>query len=108
MPIDITFIAADGLTTTIHAETGRSLMRAAVDGGIDGIAADCGGTMSCATCHVMFDAAQFARVGPPRGDEAAMLEMTAHPRGPGSRLSCQVTLDAALHGLVVRLPPTQY
>jgi 2Fe-2S ferredoxin len=37
-----------------------------------------------------------------------MLELTAAPREPGSRLSCQVVLDAALDGLVVRLPARQY
>lgn len=108
MPIEIRFIAADGSSSTIQAAPGRSLMRAAVDAGIEGIVADCGGTMSCATCHVLFDGDQLSRVGPPAADESAMLEMTASPREPGSRLSCQITLAEALHGLVVRLPPTQY
>jgi ferredoxin, 2Fe-2S len=48
------------------------------------------------------------RIAPPSRDEAAMLEMTAAPRQPHSRLSCQIVLDASLDGLVVRLPATQY
>jgi ferredoxin, 2Fe-2S len=108
MLIEITFTTAQGTSTTLRTEPGRSLMRAAVDAGIEGIAADCGGTMSCATCHVLFDDAGLARVGAPSADEHAMLEMTAAPRERGSRLSCQITLTPALHGLVVRLPATQY
>jgi 2Fe-2S ferredoxin len=37
-----------------------------------------------------------------------MLEMTAAPRQPTSRLSCQIVLDAALDGLTAGLPETQY
>jgi len=108
MSLHITFVAADGSRASIEATPGRSLMRAAVDGGIEGIVADCGGTMSCATCHVLLDADQLARVGPAGAEENAMLGMTASAREPGSRLSCQIALTEALHGLVVRLPATQY
>jgi ferredoxin len=34
----------------------------------------------------------------PSHDEDAMLEMTAAPRRPTSRLSCQIALDADLDG----------
>ncbi len=39
-------------SATISSKTGRSLMQAAQSGGVDGIAADCGGSLTCATCHV--------------------------------------------------------
>ena len=42
--------AAKG-SATITSKTGRSLMQAAQSGGVDGIAADCGGMLTCATCH---------------------------------------------------------
>ena len=100
--------AADGSTRHIHGRTGRSLMQAAVDAGVDGIAADCGGCLSCATCHVIVAVEWFARLPPAASDEAAMLEMTAAPRLPTSRLSCQINLTAALDGLTVNLPATQY
>jgi len=83
-------------------------MRTAVDAGIDGIAADCGGCLTCATCHVIVDAAWAEKLSPPTDDELAMLEMTAAPRRPTSRLSCQLVLSAELDGLVVQLPATQY
>ena len=38
--------------TVIETRPGQSLMRAATQAGIDGIAADCGGSLTCATCHV--------------------------------------------------------
>lgn len=92
----------------LRARTGQSLMRAAVHAGVDEIAADCGGCLTCATCHVYVDAAWFARLPPPGADEAAMLEMTAAERRPTSRLSCQIDLTPALDGLSVELPERQY
>ena len=106
--ITVHLIAADGSRRTIAARVGHSLMRAATDAGEEGIAADCGGCLSCATCHVIVDPAWAARVGPPSDDEGYMLEMTAAPQQPTSRLSCQIALDESLDGLVVQLPDKQY
>ena len=41
--------AQDTQGTTIEAKPGHSLMKAAVSADIDGVAADCGGTLTCAT-----------------------------------------------------------
>jgi ferredoxin, 2Fe-2S len=101
-------IAADGTRHTLQARPGRSLMKAALAAGIDGIAADCGGCLTCATCHVYVPDEWRARLPAPGRDELSMLEMTASERRPGSRLSCQIALDDTLDGLTVELPPTQY
>ncbi|HSW27797.1 MAG TPA: 2Fe-2S iron-sulfur cluster-binding protein [Burkholderiaceae bacterium] len=106
--IEVHLIAPDGARRTITGRVGQSLMRAAVDAGEEGIAADCGGCLNCATCHVIVDAAWFDRVGAPSDDEGYMLEMTASPQQPTSRLSCQVDLHEGLDGLVIQLPQTQY
>ncbi len=106
--IRVHLIEADGRRRTVEGRPGRSLMRTAVDAGVDGIAADCGGCLTCATYHVIIDGAWAERLPPPTADELAMLEMTAAPRMPTSRLSCQLVLDAELDGLVVQLPATQY
>ena len=45
---------------------------------------------------------------PPGADELGMLEMTATPARPGSRLSCQIVLDPMLEGLLVETPVAQY
>jgi 2Fe-2S ferredoxin len=105
--VQVHFVAHDSTRQTVDAQAGRSLMRAAVEAGVDGIAADCGGCLTCATCHVIVDASWFDRLPAPSADEDAMLEMTAAPRQPHSRLSCQIVLAAVLEGLVVQLPPTQ-
>lgn len=104
----IHLVHADGHAVTIEGTSGRSLMKAAVGAGVEAIAADCGGTLSCATCHVMLDEPWRSRVPAPSADEEAMLDLTAAPREPGSRLSCQIVLGPALDGLVARLPTRQY
>jgi len=106
--ITIHLIAANGARRTLDAPVGKSLMRAATDAGVEGILADCGGCLTCATCHVIVDPAWAARLGAPADEEHEMLEMTASPRQPTSRLSCQISLHEGLDGLVVQLPETQY
>ena len=92
----------------VQARPGRSLMEAAVDAGVKGIAADCGGLLTCATCHVIVPEPWAAKLPPASSDEEGMLEFTATPREPGSRLSCQITLTEDLEGLTVELPARQY
>src|SRR5882724_6173638 len=106
--IDVHLIGSDGTRHTIEARTGASLMRAALAAGIDGIAADCGGCLTCATCHVIVDPVSPGRLRPPTDEELEMLEMTASPHQATSRLSCQISLNESLAGLVVQLANTQY
>ena len=108
MNITIHLRAADGRALRIPGRRGQSLMQAAVAAGVHEIAADCGGLLSCATCHVFVDAPWHERLAPPSADELSMLELTAAPREHDSRLSCQITLDDELDGLAVRLPARQY
>lgn len=106
--ITVHFIADSGMTTSIAAKIGKSLMDAATSANVDGIAADCGGSMTCATCHVYVDEPFASQLGAPDAEEVAMLAFTAVPSRPNSRLSCQITLGSELNGLTVKLPPTQY
>ncbi len=106
--ITIRFIRADDSAQEIQAEPGQSLMKAAVDANVDGIDADCGGSLTCATCHVIVDPAWADQLPPPTQDEADMLDFAASPAEAGSRLSCQVRLLPELDGLVVRLPASQH
>jgi 2Fe-2S ferredoxin len=107
--ITVHFVSpSPGKGCSVQARPGQSLMRAAVVAGVDGIAADCGGTLSCATCHVIVHEAWAARLPPPQADEIGMLGFTAAARQPTSRLSCQIQLSEALDGLTVDLPATQY
>jgi ferredoxin, 2Fe-2S len=97
-----------GLTTIVEAKVGKTLMDVATSKNIDGIAADCGGLMTCATCHVFVDQPFASRLPPPDAEELAMLVFTAVPRQPGSRLSCQITISKDLDGLSIQLPSSQY
>jgi 2Fe-2S ferredoxin len=106
--IRIRFVRADQSIHDIEAQPGQSLMKAAVDAGVAGIEADCGGTLTCATCHVMIDTPWSALLVPAVPDERDMLDFAASPVEPGSRLSCQVPLTPELDGLVVRLPARQH
>lgn len=82
-------------------------MQTAVNNMVDGIVAECGGCLSCATCHVYIDEAWRERVGPAAGDEQAMLALAVDPRD-SSRLSCQIAVTDALDGLVVHMPEAQF
>ena len=105
----VTFIAADGASTQAEAPLGENVMRVALYNGIDGIVGECGGGLSCATCHCYIDQAWTDRVGPPSSQaEDELLESAAAEVKPASRLSCQIEMTEALDGLVVHLPETQY
>ena len=106
--IKIHLVAADGGETLLETRPAGSLMEAAVAGNVRGIEADCGGLLTCATCHVYVREPFAGRLPPPSDDELGMLEFAAAQRRPNSRLSCQIELTAALDGLVVDLPTTQY
>lgn len=102
----ITYVSHSGDRHQIDVPVGRSVMEGAVQNGIDGIVAECGGSCLCATCHVYVDDAFVDRV-PLDGDQDAMLDSTASERKPNSRLSCQIVVSPALDGLIVHLPATQ-
>jgi ferredoxin, 2Fe-2S len=105
--ITIHLFGPDG-GTTLQAREGDSLMHTAVGNNVTGIEADCGGMLSCATCHVYVREPFASQLPPPADDELAMLEFTAAPRRPNSRLSCQIELSAELDGLTVDLPESQH
>ena len=102
----ITFIEPGGARRAIDASPGQTLMEIAVQNGVKGIDADCGGACSCATCHGFVDAAWRDRIQPPEGAELDMLEF-AYQRGEGSRLTCQIKVTDDMHGLLIQLPDSQ-
>lgn len=106
MPI-ITYISHTGETTRVDVPLGDSVMEGAVQNGIDGIVAECGGSCMCATCHVYVDEAFLPLLDPIDETQEAMLECTAAERLPNSRLSCQMKVRAEFDGLIVRMPETQ-
>ena len=103
----VTYIDTDGKETALDIAVGTSVMQAAVYNGLDGIVAECGGSCMCATCHVYVREDQLAMTPAMQPDEEAMLEGTASPRRPNSRLSCQLVVAPEMDGLGVYLPETQ-
>jgi 2Fe-2S ferredoxin len=83
-------------------------MRAAVRNNVEGIAADCGGSLTCATCHVYVDPAWVDRLPQPGFDELDMLQFTAAERRSTSRLSCQLRMAEEFDGIRLIVPETQY
>jgi 2Fe-2S ferredoxin len=103
----VTFIAHDGTRREVQANSGESLMLAAVNNQVAGIDADCGGQCACATCHVFVEPDWAARLPPIATNEEEMLNFTAERR-QGSRLACQIPVTDALDGLTVTLPEGQH
>lgn len=93
-----------GNERTVTGEAGLSVMEVIRDNGFDELLALCGGSCSCATCHVLVDAAWAAKVGGPHADEADLLDSSDH-RTDTSRLSCQIKFSNDLDGLKVTIAP---
>ncbi|CAN7223000.1 2Fe-2S iron-sulfur cluster-binding protein [Pseudorhodoferax sp. LjRoot39] len=103
----IHYILKDGSTRSVEAKPGASVMETAIRHNIRGIDAECGGSCSCATCHVYVADDFLAKLPAPDAMEDELLDGTASERAPNSRLSCQITVTAELDGLTVRVPETQ-
>ena len=103
MPI-VVFVHPDGRREAHGVAAGASVMDCAVDNGVHGIRAQCGGGCTCSTCHAVVDASWFAIVGEPVGDERDILAFMPG-RQRRSRLTCQITMNDRLDGLIVHVPP---
>ena len=110
MPL-ITYVDPDGSRHTIEAQRGDSVMETAVKNGVPGIIGECGGFLSCASCHVFVTDEWIDRVGRAEDvedeTEHVILDDAAAERQSGSRLSCQVKVTDDLNGLVVHVAPEQ-
>lgn len=93
-----------GEQISLQAEASQTLMEIMRSGGVEEILALCGGTCSCATCHVFVDPEFADRLEPISEDESDLLDSSEH-RGATSRLSCQIVFRENLDGLRVTLAP---
>ncbi|WP_317930822.1 2Fe-2S iron-sulfur cluster-binding protein [Halioxenophilus sp. WMMB6] len=105
--VTVKFVQPDGSDTVIEVPVGTTIMRAALDNGVEGIQGDCGGACSCATCHCYIDPEFFDKLPSAEDTEISMIEFAVEPRET-SRLGCQIELTEALDGIVVHLPESQY
>ncbi|AOR77775.1 2Fe-2S iron-sulfur cluster-binding protein [Novosphingobium resinovorum] len=103
----VTFRLPDGTEHDVVCDSGTSIMRAAVQSGVPGIVGECGGSALCCTCHVYLDEfiGSQSEINPVENE---MLECTASPRKPSSRLGCQVVLGSDNDGATIIVPEAQY
>ena len=102
----ITYISHDGKKNTVEVLSGLSVMECALQNNIEGIDADCGGSMACATCHVYVAENWFNKMDKVQDAEQDMLDMAYEPK-KNSRLSCQIITSNELDGLEVTTPVKQ-
>ena len=98
----VIFIKSDGSAHDFDVVNGTSIMEAGRDANM-GIEGTCGGSLSCATCHVVLGPDDYARVGPPSEDEMDMLDLAFNVTET-SRLGCQIKMSDELDGLTARVP----
>lgn len=102
------YIEDSGEEHVVEADPEATVMSTAVSNGIPGIDAQCGGSLSCASCHVYVESPWREKLPPASAEELEMLESAAAEIRPASRLSCQLEMCPELDGLTVRLPETQW
>lgn len=100
--IRVRFVARDGSVREAAGATGARLLDVARADG-QPLEGTCDGAVACATCHVIVDPTDFARLPPAQPEEEDMLDF-APDASRTSRLSCQIMLNPALDGLTVRVP----
>jgi 2Fe-2S ferredoxin len=105
--VKVTYIEPTGARRELDLEVGLTLMQGAINGGVDGIVAECGGACVCATCHVYVDEGYLSLLPPPTATEAEMLDAVLSERRPNSRLSCQIRVSEELDGAVIRVAERQ-
>jgi 2Fe-2S ferredoxin len=93
----------NGTTHTVEGRVDLSLMQNIRNGGIDELQAICGGSLSCATCHVYVEGVG-TELPPRSADEEDLLDASDHLEG-NSRLSCQIVFEADLEGMHVTVAP---
>ncbi|WP_424988459.1 2Fe-2S iron-sulfur cluster-binding protein [Microbulbifer sp. S227A] len=104
----LVFVEPGGARREVEATDGHTVMEAAIAHGINGIVAECAGSLACATCHVFVDETSFQKLAERNTIEQDMLEFAACPVRATSRLSCQITVSEDLAGAVFELPDAQY
>lgn len=103
----VIYVLTDGSQRRVDATAGDNVMITAVNNNIRGIDGECGGCMSCATCHVYVRDDYLAALPPAEHFELELLTGVAAERRPNSRLGCQINLTQELDGLVVTIPERQ-
>lgn len=82
----------DGTQSPVEVPVGQSVMDGSVRNNLPGIVAECGGSCSCATCHVYLAEGSIAVFAGPSDEERDLLEFLDGAQ-PNSRLACQLIMN---------------
>lgn len=104
----ITWKMQDGSEITAEVKDGLNLMEAAIANDVPHIEGECGGCLSCATCHVFVDPDWLDKTGALDDMENTMLEMTDVERESNSRLSCQIIASPEIDGIILHVPEPDF
>ncbi|MFQ3307267.1 MAG: 2Fe-2S ferredoxin [Candidatus Midichloriaceae bacterium] len=102
----ISFVLRDGTVREVDAPIGLSVMEIAHKNNIFEIEGACGGSLSCATCHVIVDESindKLESICAKKEEEDDMLDL-AFGVAKTSRLCCQIIMSDNLDGLKVKIP----
>jgi 2Fe-2S ferredoxin len=105
--VQVTYVEHNGAEHLVNVLAGMSVMEGAVWNGVPGILGDCCGDGGCATCHVYIAEPWRAQTGEKSYKERSTLRFALNV-APDSRLACQIKVEPALDGLVVRMPEKQF
>lgn len=100
----VTWVLPGGEEVVADVQTGVNLMEAATANNVAGIQGECGGSLSCATCHVHVDSDWLSKTGEKGDFEEAMLDMADGEVTDASRLSCQIEASDDLDGIRLIVP----
>lgn len=98
----ITYLLPDGTEQSMEVPCGQSVMDGSVRNNLPGIVAECGGSCSCATCHVFLEHAPDGAFEEPMTEESDLVEFL-EDAAPNSRLSCQLIVSEDSDGARVRV-----
>lgn len=96
---NIAYVLPDGSEKILDVPNGQSVMDGSTRNNLPGIVAECGGSCSCATCHVYVESGSFDEI---TDEEADLLEFL-DGREPNSRLSCQLIASKDTDGARVKV-----
>ncbi|MGY0541468.1 2Fe-2S iron-sulfur cluster-binding protein [Nocardioides sp. YJ-D4] len=96
----ITYLLSDGSERTVDVPAGQSVMDGSVRNNLPGIVAECGGSCSCATCHVHLEPEFADRFDEPLPEERDLVEFLEGATDR-SRLACQLIVTDQCSGVRV-------
>lgn len=99
----VNYVLPDESRQVLDVPAGQTVMDGSVRANLPGIVAECGGSCSCATCHVYVDDEWLDAFDEPTDEERDLLEL-AEGVQDNSRLSCQLVISDQVDGVRVSVP----